>query len=686
MKALIFIGTVLRAAQLVSANALAAMEASADTWCVTYLSTYIAAVTNQGDLSPTDRPGIELPSAQNSGRLPFAPSLRPTFARNTSTSITRSAMSADIGPDSALFTSDVINTADTSPINSKSSDLDVDPTAVQESSSISTISDGLSAAVTLTTDAEATPTSTDIIEPAGRNVIFLIQSGVNEKRSFYKRANNEFVGEDNPDVCTFAATFNLAEDEGQLFASGLPIFYAGEDFKELSPQGSPPSGSVTSGFTDAGGSLAFQNGELPNGEAGFCQDVDGQVYITFTTGPSGCTPVSLGIYNVEQCQNGRLVGLDELMSSVPGTGTATVEESFSTQSTFGELPESTGLVPSESIISASQTSELEASLTPSSYVTDSSTQESDDTTSQETSASTVREDVETLSTVSITSGDPASEPPIASTSETATETSDLLESTVTSNDGSGPSTTSGVESQATTEIQTSDTETATMTSVSETTVISETTETTGVDTSSTEIGSDIDTTTADAMDTTTTTGTTAITDTTATTEGGTSGTEAVSEIDTTATTGITATTDTTTTTEGDASSTEVTSDIHTTTTLPENPTTTEAETTTAEITTTAEPTTTTTAAPEPQLPCRGLGNPYTYRGVTFDLRCGRIWSYTKIDSFETESFNECLRRCALIRGCNAVAWDWPVCGIGSEVTDRGANPNYDHAQVISRAE
>jgi hypothetical protein len=56
-------------------------------------------------------------------------------------------------------------------------------------------------------------------------------------------------------------------------------------------------GSVTSGFTDSRGTLAFRNSELPNGEAGFCQDADDQVYITFTTGPSGCTSVSLGIYN-----------------------------------------------------------------------------------------------------------------------------------------------------------------------------------------------------------------------------------------------------------------------------------------------------------------------------------------------------------------------------------------------------
>ncbi|KAH7184597.1 uncharacterized protein B0J16DRAFT_383645 [Fusarium flagelliforme] len=566
MKSFIFLAAVLKAAEFVSANDLPAMEAPADTWCITYL------------------PDDEVLSAQNSGRLPFAPSFRPTFARNTSVSITRSAMSTDIGPDSALFTSDVINTADTSLVNSESSDSDVDPTAVQSSSAILTFTGGVSTVVTATTDAEATSTSTDIIEPAGREVIFLIQTGVNEKRSFYKRANNEFVGDNSPEVCTFAATFNLAEDEGQLFASGLPIYYSGEDYKELSPQGRPPSGSITSGFTDTGGSLAFRNSELPNGEAGFCQDADGQVYITFTSGPSGCTPVNLGIYNVELCQDGRLIGLDESTSTGSVTVTATADNSLSTQSTSGELLESTSLVPSESTISASQTSEFETS------VTESFAQGPDDTRSQETSVSTATDDIETLSSVSTTSGDPASDPLTASTSQLATETSELLDPTATSNDGTGLSTTSVVESQATTGIERFDTETTITTSLSETTIIPETTETTGVDTSSIEAVSDIDTTTADTMDTTT------------------------------------ANDDTTT--------------------LPENPTTTEAETTTAEITTTAEPTTTTTAAPEPtpQFACGDAGytTTYTYNGVTFNFLCGRNSSFNKLIFRTTMLFRDVL--------------------------------------------
>lgn len=313
--------------------------------------------------------------------------------------------------------------------------------------------------------------------------------------------------------------------------------------------------------------------------------------------------------SVEQCQDGRLVGLDELTSSGSGTVTATAEKTVSTQLTSGELPESTGLVPSESIISASQTSEIELSATRSSHFTESSTQGPGDASSQDTSAFT---------------------------SQLATETSDPLDSTTTSNDGTGLSTTSGVESQGTTEIETSDTEATIVTSLSETTIILETTETTGVDTSTTEAVSDIDTTATDILDTSTTN--------------------------------------------------------DDTTTLPENPTTTEAETTTAEITTTAQPTTTTAAAPEPepQFACGAPGytTTYTYRGVTFDLLCDRDFSYEFLRYFVAQSYGECIRICALDSACVGIFWE-PTsrgCTLSSELSVYGPFDFFDIAQVVSRPE
>ncbi|KLO78958.1 uncharacterized protein LW93_4281 [Fusarium fujikuroi] len=139
-------------------------------------------------------------------------------------------------------------------------------------------------------------TTTGIIEPGGQTVIFLIQLPDDDrKRSINKREVGGFVGDGSPDTCTFASTFNLAQ--GQLFKNDNPIFYSGEDFKELVNQGMPPSDAITKGFASTGTSLTFQNDDLPNGQAGFCQTSDGQVYITFTSKPPGCTPITLGVHD-----------------------------------------------------------------------------------------------------------------------------------------------------------------------------------------------------------------------------------------------------------------------------------------------------------------------------------------------------------------------------------------------------
>ncbi|RKL32875.1 hypothetical protein BFJ72_g10375 [Fusarium proliferatum] len=161
-------------------------------------------------------------------------------------------------------------------------------------------------------------TATDIVEPQGQTVIFFIQNlDDDRKRNMHKRGVGGFVGDGSLDTCTFASTFNLAQ--GQLFKNGNPIFYSGEDFKQLEGQGAPPAEAVTKRFTSTGISLKFQNDELPNGEAGFCQTSNGQVYTTFTSAPPGCTPVALGVYDVSRYQNGKLVGVDDRSSSSPTT-------------------------------------------------------------------------------------------------------------------------------------------------------------------------------------------------------------------------------------------------------------------------------------------------------------------------------------------------------------------------------
>jgi hypothetical protein len=143
------------------------------------------------------------------------------------------------------------------------------------------------------------PTSSGIIEPEGRSIIFQVSIPNipdNEKRSINKRVSGGFVGNDNPGICTFANVFNLAD--GQLLEGGVPIYYSsGEDYKELSGQGIPSEGAIKSTFMVSEQRLVFRNTKLPNGEAGFCQDTDGRVYITFTNGPPGCTVINLAAYD-----------------------------------------------------------------------------------------------------------------------------------------------------------------------------------------------------------------------------------------------------------------------------------------------------------------------------------------------------------------------------------------------------
>jgi hypothetical protein len=233
-----------------------------------------------------------------------------------------------------------------SSIGAGSSSLDNERTQAQSGSSavisdttITTLTNEPTTSLDPTASTESIPISSGIgiNEPAGRTVIFQIVVPDNEKRSFNKRATSGFVGNDNPEVCSFATTFNLAE--GQLSDGGVPISYSGEDFKELSGQSSPSSDAVTRTFADSGQRLVFRNSGLPNGEATFCQDSNGVIYTVFTAGPSSCVPVDLAVYNgkysylycpldansspVEQCQNGRLVGVDELTSTTGMTNSET---------------------------------------------------------------------------------------------------------------------------------------------------------------------------------------------------------------------------------------------------------------------------------------------------------------------------------------------------------------------------
>lgn len=184
-------------------------------------------------------------------------------------------------------------TAPVSPTSAETSDLNVEPTGVltdELATSSASIQD-----LGTTASTDIFPTSSSINQPAVRSIIFRVSIPDNERRGLQKRATRGFVGIGNPDVCTFAAVFTLAE--GELFDGGVPVYYSGEDYKDLAGQDVPSGDSITTTFTSSGGILVFRNSGLPNGDASFCQVSNGQVYITFTTGPPGCVPVNLAVYD-----------------------------------------------------------------------------------------------------------------------------------------------------------------------------------------------------------------------------------------------------------------------------------------------------------------------------------------------------------------------------------------------------
>ncbi|EMT67462.1 hypothetical protein FOC4_g10005552 [Fusarium odoratissimum] len=174
----------------------------------------------------------------------------------------------------------------------------------------------------LASSAASSASTSATLEPAGQRIILLISpSGGNTKRDI-----GGFVGDGNPDICTFATVFTLGN--GRLFEGGVPVSYLGDGYQKLQASSSSSDNAISTTFSSEGGLLRFQNLSLPNGGASFCQTPsDGQVYMTFAFRPSGCVPVSLKVYGAEQCIDGRLDGLG------PTTSSTKPDETISTLST-----------------------------------------------------------------------------------------------------------------------------------------------------------------------------------------------------------------------------------------------------------------------------------------------------------------------------------------------------------------
>lgn len=243
--------------------------------CYTYLSTYLVAIAAE-----TAAP--EFPTVPT---FPTTRGIVPPFFSNRSTSVPPSAVTeaSEIENPATFF-------------DFTTSDFAI-PTEDEEDSGATATDSGSLFQPTLVTSTatEASPTSSEPV--SGQAVIFFVSPQVdNEKGDIFKRAPGGFIGDGNTnvDICTNAGTFRLGD--GQLFDLQDPVYYDGESYKEFRSEGTPPEDAITREFSNVGGTLAFSNRDLPNSNAGFCQDKSGQVYITFTSSPPGCVPISLRVY------------------------------------------------------------------------------------------------------------------------------------------------------------------------------------------------------------------------------------------------------------------------------------------------------------------------------------------------------------------------------------------------------
>ncbi|KAG5746241.1 hypothetical protein H9Q70_011064 [Fusarium xylarioides] len=234
-----------------------------DTVCVTYLSTYIVPVTSNATGSvPTD------------------------------------------GANSTSQTFDAASTALTTFESGINPSLDLTETLQFFQSLSDSTNQFIAGSVTTDTNtADSDPTTAPV--PGDQLVVFrIVPDTDNSKRRRLKRALGGFVGSTS-EICQDASAFSLSD--GRLLDGGRPIYYNGEDFKELrGQQESLPRGAIATTFAGDGGFLRFRSPDLPNGEASFCQSPGtGQVYITFTSLPPGCVSVKLSVVGVNECEDGQ---------------------------------------------------------------------------------------------------------------------------------------------------------------------------------------------------------------------------------------------------------------------------------------------------------------------------------------------------------------------------------------------
>ncbi|KAG6979344.1 hypothetical protein FocnCong_v010271 [Fusarium oxysporum f. sp. conglutinans] len=389
MKHQVFIATFLAAFNNAAAKQLAPVKL--ETWCITYVSTYLVPMQASSNLT-------EIGEATKYSSL--APTLDVTAADNAS------SVTTQINTSSSAFETQLVN------------DQPTEPQSGTESTDGTTIVPTSSVKAELTSSSNTASASSIVTEPAGQSIIFLISLPENDKRDLSRRATSGFVGNENPGVCTFAAVFTLSDD--QLLEDGIPIYYAGEEFKELSGQGQAPSDAVTKTFLSSGGGLQFTNAKLPGGQAGFCQDSSGKVYITFSSGPPGCVPVDLSVYE-DVTSTGEAPGQSQTLSASSADSTSVEAFTSSSSSTTGSTD--TATVPFGTMTSSSPGLSITTTVSPLSSSFDSSGSSAADSSGvEEAQSSSVSEE---------------GFPETVSNSDAAS--SDVTSDTVTDGDGSATS-------------------------------------------------------------------------------------------------------------------------------------------------------------------------------------------------------------------------------------------------------
>ncbi|KAF5713108.1 hypothetical protein FGLOB1_4161, partial [Fusarium globosum] len=239
-----------------------------DIVCVTYLSTYLVPVSS---------------NAPGSVRTDDANITSQTFDAAAASTIFESGIGPSIDLTEALHTSQ--------PLSDDSGQL-------------------ITTSVTTDTNtANSDPTTAP--GPDDQLVVFrIVPDTDNSRRGRLKRALGGFVGSGSgsgsgSEICQDASAFSLSD--GRLLDDGKPIYYNGEDYKELQgQQTTPPRGAVTTTFAGDAGFLLFRSPDLPNGGAGFCQSPGtGQIYVTFRSSPTGCVSVRLFVVGVDDCKDGQ---------------------------------------------------------------------------------------------------------------------------------------------------------------------------------------------------------------------------------------------------------------------------------------------------------------------------------------------------------------------------------------------